>query len=75
MSVVICTVIHLPIPQFLLACLRSKYYLTQNEENSNMSDNAKQDLTKPQKVLLAQVDPVLPLKLLFLVNSSSHEKL
>ena len=78
---IVCSCVLIPLPSFLYTCCKSRYYLLQQEKEiekgefsvSNTSQKQALKLQGQNKLTKVEIDPNLPLRLLFLINASSHE--
>ena len=80
-SIIVCACILIPVPTFVFRICRSHYYLVQRDKltdiGGNSSENSNPDNKQKEntKLHVVPIDPTLPMKLLFIVNATSHEKL
>ena len=75
-SVAVCSFILIPLPMFLFHCCRSKYYLAMEDKTTDagsISENGKGP--KTVQLTKVQIDPTIPMKLLFLIKAATHDKL
>jgi len=64
-----------PLPSWLLAPLRSHFFLVYEEKVTESGSEPGKQPPKQVAPPKVEIDPTLPIKLLFLLNASSHEKL